>query len=71
MMGFKDVFSLFCGSWNLYRKFAVSDLGDKELQEFADQATALSRKYNEDKFARDVVLAVIDEIDRIERVKKK
>lgn len=71
MIGFKDAFSLFCDSWNLYRKFAVSDLGDKELQEFADQATAISQKYNEDKFARDIVLAVIDEVDRIEKVKRK
>lgn len=67
MMGFKSAFSLFCDCWELYSKYAVSNLSDEELQKFVDEATAISRKYNEDKFARDVVLAVIDEIDRIEK----
>ena len=71
MMGFKAAFSLFCDCWRIYSKYAVSNLNDEELQKFADAATAISRKYQEDAFARELVLAIINEIDRIERVKKR
>lgn len=67
MMGVKDAFSLFCNCWELYRKYAVSDLGDEELQRFAYESGALSRKYHEDAFAREVILAVVNEIDRKEK----
>lgn len=71
MMGFKSVFSLFCDCWKLYSKYATSSLDNEELQKFVDEATAISRKYQEDAFARELVLAVINEIDRVERVKKR
>lgn len=71
MMGFKDAFSVFCDCWKLYNQYATSDLRDVELQQFAEAAGKLSRKYHEDAFAREIILAVINEIARIEKRKKR
>lgn len=64
MMAVRTVFNLFCDSWQLYRKFILSKLGQKELDEFIQESGELFRKYGQDPFAKDMLLAVTNEIER-------
>lgn len=67
MMAVRTVFNLFCDSWQLYRKFILSKFGQKELDEFIQESGELFRKYGQDPFAKDMLLAVTNEIERKER----
>ena len=65
MMSVRTVFSLFCDSWHLYRKYILSKLNEKDLDEFIRESGGLFQKYGQDPFAKDLLLAVTNEIDRI------
>jgi len=62
-VGFKQVFELFCDCWCLYRKYAVMDVNDKRLESLADETGSLCKKYADHIFAKDMILAVLNEID--------
>ena len=64
-MSVRTVFSLFCDSWHLYRKYILSKLNEKDLDEFIRESGGLFQKYGQDPFAKDLLLAVTNEIDRI------
>lgn len=70
MMAIRTVFSLFCDSWHLYRKYILKDLGDKDLDEFIQESGEIFRKYKQSPFAKDMLLAVTNEIDRVERIRR-
>ena len=67
MMTVGTVFSLFCDSWHLYRKYILSKLNEKDLDEFIRESGELFRKYGQDPFAKDLLLAVTNEIERKEK----
>ena len=69
MMSVRTVFSLFCDSWHLYRKYILSKLNEKDLDEFIRESGGLFQKYGQDPFAKDLLLAVANEIDRKEKNK--
>lgn len=69
MMAVRTVFSLFCDSWHLYRKYILSKLNEKDLDEFIRESGGLFQKYGQDPFAKDLLLAVTNEIDRKEKNK--
>ena len=67
MMGLKTVYSLFCDCWDLYRRYAVLDNFDDGMWDrFRDDIVRLSQKYHAEPFAREVILAVANEIERKE-----
>ena len=67
MMSVRTVFSLFCDSWHLYRKYILSKLDEKDLDEFIQESGELFQKYKQDPFAKDLLLAVTNEIERMEK----
>lgn len=67
MMSVRTVFSLFCDSWHLYRKYILSKLNEKDLDEFIQESGGLFQKYGQDPFAKDLLLAVTNEIERMEK----
>lgn len=69
MMGIRQVFELFSDVWHLYRKYAASDLGEKDLDGFTAEAGKISRKYGREPMAKELTMTVVHEIDRIERAK--
>ena len=69
MMAVSAVFSLFCDSWHLYRKYILSKLNEKDLDEFIRESGELFQKYEQDPFAKDLLLAVTNEIERKEKDK--
>ena len=69
MMAVRTVFNLFCDSWQLYRKYITRELEEKTLDDFIKKSGELFRKYEQDPFAKDLLLAVINEIERKEKDK--
>ena len=53
-------------SWHLYRKYILSKLNEKDLDEFIQESEALFQKYEQDPFANDLLLAITNEIERKE-----
>lgn len=67
MMAVKTVFNLFCDGWRLYRKYILEKLNEKDLDEFIRESGELFQKYDQDPFAKDLLLAVTNEIERKEK----
>ena len=65
MMAVKTVFNLFCDSWQLYRKYITKD---KDLDDFIGESGELFQKYGQDPFAKDLLLAVTNEVERKSRI---
>lgn len=63
-MAVRTVFNLFCDSWHLYRKYIK--LNEKDLDEFIQESGELFQKYEQDPFAKDLLLAITNEIERME-----
>lgn len=66
MMTVRTVFNLFCDSWYLYQKYILSKLNEKDLNEFIRESEELFQKYERDPFAKDMLLAIANEIERME-----
>lgn len=66
MMAVRTVFNLFCDSWQLYRKYISKALNEDDLDGFIQESGELFQKYEQDPFAKDVLLAVTNEIERME-----
>lgn len=66
MMTVRTVFNLFCDSWYLYRKYILSKLNEKDLNEFIRESEELFQKYERDPFAKELLLAITNEIERME-----
>ncbi len=66
MMAVRTVFNLFCDSWQLYRKYISKALNEDDLDRFIQESGELFQKYEQDPFAKDVLLAVTNEIERME-----
>lgn len=66
MMAVRTVFNLFCDSWHLYRKYTLKQ-NEKDLDEFIQESGELFQKYKQDPFAKDLLLAVTNEIERKEK----
>ncbi len=71
MMAVGMVFNLFCDSWHIYRKYILKELREKDLDEFIQESGELFRKYEQDPFAKELLLAVSNEIERREKTKSK
>lgn len=64
MMAIRTVFNLFCDSWQLYRKYILKE---KDLDDFIRDSGELFQKYGQDPFAKDLLLAVTNEVERKSR----
>jgi|GEM_PF-1577242 len=70
MMAVRTVFNLFSDCWHLYRKYIVKALNEDDLDGFIQESGDLFQKYGQDSqdpFVKDLLLAVINEIERVER----
>ena len=67
-MELKKVNELFNDCYKLYKNFSQMDLLDNDLQDLIKISDLINKKYNTE-FSKSMVLAVIDEIERIEEKK--
>ena len=68
MTELKTVFKIFCECWQLYRKYAVKELTEKEVEKFIEESSEINLKYHT-AIAKDMILTVINEVERIEKKK--
>ena len=60
----KRIYNLFTDCWRFYKKYADAKDTDSYWENVVDESGELSKKYNNDKFAIALVLAVVDEFER-------
>lgn len=59
-----NYFELYRGIWNFHKKFSEVKDTDEYWQAVIDESNEISKKYNKHKFANDLLLAVISELER-------
>lgn len=62
--GLKRIYNLFTDCWRYYKKYADVQDTDQYWESVVDESGELSKKYDNDKFAIALVLAVVDEFER-------
>lgn len=67
-MELKKVNELFNDCYKLYKNFSQTDLLDNDLQDLIKSVEVINQKYNT-KFSKAMLIAVLDEIERIEKKK--
>lgn len=63
-MDVKTVYNLFTDCWRLYKSFCTSVLTDSDINDFIIQTDNLQKKYKDSALAHDLIMAVINEVDR-------
>lgn len=60
----KRIYNLFTDCWRFFKKYSEVKDTDEYWEAVVDESGELSKKYNNDKFAIALVLAVIDKFER-------
>lgn len=68
-MNFLETAGLFTDCWHLYRKYYSKDLSDDTCKQFVDEIDLIYEKYKGQEFAKDIILAVIKEIEKTDKVR--
>ena len=63
IISFFEAKNMFCDIWHLYKKYAVRELSSNEIDDFTKAASKIYEKYKYP-FVKEVVLAVINEVER-------
>lgn len=69
MMKFFDAAELFADCWYLYRRYYGQSMTEEQYDSFTSETEILYKKYRNDNFAKDMMLAVANEIERMEQVR--
>lgn len=69
-MAFREVYYLFREIWFLYRKYAACEFTDQELEQLQEEVDHIRVKYHA-QFANEILIAVMNELDRIAKWKEK
>ncbi len=67
MMFFLEAARLFGDSWGLYRKYYGQEKNREMWEQFVEEAKELYKKYGKQPFAREIIVAVISEVERIDK----
>lgn len=67
----KRKYNLFTDCWRFCKKYADVQDADSYWQNIVNESSELSKKYDNDKFAIALVLAIIDEFERVYKKMKK
>ena len=59
-----DYWNLYKDVWNFHKKFSEIKDTDEYWQAVIDESDEISKKYNKQKFANDLLIAVISELER-------
>lgn len=67
MMVFMEAARLFQDSWKLYRKYYGEEKSEAVWNQLIEEAEGLHAKYGKQPFARELIAAVISEVERIDK----
>lgn len=60
----KRIYGLFTDCWRYFKKYVDVQDTDEFWESVVNESSEISKKYNNDKFAIALVLAVVDEFER-------
>ena len=66
-MAVRTAFQLFCDCWNLYRKYILRTANEETLERFKKETEEIYAKYEKEPMAKEMLLAVINEVERKEK----
>lgn len=67
MMVFMEAARLFQDSWKLYRKYYGEEKSEAVWNQLIEEADGLYKKYGKHPFAREMMAAVISEVERVDK----
>lgn len=67
MMSFLEAAGLFRDSWKLYKKYFGQDKDRGMWEKLIDEADGLYEKHGKQLFVKEMMVAVISEIERIDK----
>lgn len=68
-MNFLDAARLFKDIWELYKSYYSEKLDDKLWKQILEEGHGLYKKYQQSAFSREMIVAVISELERISKKK--
>lgn len=71
MMKFLEAAGLFADCWDVYRRYYGKELNDDICEHFTNEMGLLYEKYGKQRLAKDLILAVIGEIERVGGVRRR
>ena len=69
MMGFLEAADLFQEAWKIYRKYFGSDMSKEDWDRLVAETNQIYEKCRKEEFAKDILVAVTNEIERMGRRK--
>lgn len=60
----RTVYNIFTDAWKIYKKYADVRSDDEYWEAVVGETNALAEKYNNGRLCRDLILAVISELER-------
>ena len=60
----KKVYGMFTDTWKLYKKFADVQKQDEYWETLLAESRTIAKKYLDDKFCLDLILATVSELER-------
>lgn len=60
----KQAYNMFTDAWKLFKKYADIRDTDEYWESLVDEAGETAKQFDNDKFIRNLVMAVMDEIER-------
>ena len=67
MISVRTAFQLFCDCWHLYRKYILKTANEEVLEGLKKKADKIFKKYDEKPLAKELLMAVLNEIERKEK----
>lgn len=69
-MNFFDTAELFTDCWSLYRRYYGQDMTEEQCDAFVNETEELYRKHRNYNFAKDMILAVAKEIEKVDNIRR-
>lgn len=63
----RAIYNIFTDVWKVYKKYADVRSDDEYWENVVNEINALDKKYDNDRLCRDLILAVISELERISK----
>lgn len=66
----KQYFSIYTDCWKLFKMYCNPEYGDEFWEQLSVAADEVYKKYGKKKFVKEIILATINEIERIYKNRK-
>ena len=60
-----DYFNIYKDVWNFHKRYCNEQITEASLEEAIRESKEIHKKYNKSKFVKDLLLTVLNELDRV------